>query len=173
LGVLGLKTAYSVAKSVVQQLSVESRGPAIEGKRNSLGCRRHPSTPRKHVLPAIASTRANVLHVHYCMRHTEYDSRGGARGDAGESDFMCCIHWPSNRQHLFPGGGVKALSSFTVSEWPPPLRFAARLYRLFPHLANAGATACIACRMASETFLQDSPLFAESRVLIILRVDLS
>lgn len=65
---------------------------------------------------------------------------------------------------------VEALPSFAAAA---PFPFAARLYRLFPPLwLTQGATVCIACRMASETFLHDSPL-VEYRVLIILRVDLS
>ena len=64
--------------------------------------------------------------------------------------------------------------AFAVAERPPTFSVCrATVSPLFPHLANAGATACIACRMASETFLHESSLLLNIGFSIILRVDLS
>jgi hypothetical protein len=66
----------------------------------------------------------------------------------GESDFMFCIHWPSNRQHLFLGGWdtswLEALPSFAVAERPLRFRLPRDCIARTLTLGNAGATACIA-----------------------------
>src|SRR4051794_23972119 len=107
----------------------------------------------------LFSVRADVLHVHCCMRHTEYDRGDGAPVDAGESDFMYCIHWPLQSSTPFPGSGcilVEALPGFAVAERPLPFRLPRDCIACSLLWLMQETSACIACRIASEKSLQDS-----------------
>jgi hypothetical protein len=68
---------------------------------------------------------------------------------------------PAIVKRLFPRVGcimMEGLPSLAAAERPPSFRLPRDcIARSLAWLAQ-GATACVACRMASETFLHDSPL---------------